>query len=126
TDTGFLHDAHDLTDLLLARSVDALRRGRFLADRALPDRAQEPLGLAREERKQEQLLFARSQTFRALAQSLHVDRPFVGTPAEQLDGARDRGIDRARRVTEAPADEIAELVDERAVAIRAEHVHDRL
>ena len=39
--------------------------------------------------------------------------------------ARARAV-RPGRLTEAPADEIAQLVDERAVAVRAEHVDDRL
>src|SRR5581483_6955753 len=79
-----------------------------------------------EEREEEQLLLARSEAARALAQRAQVRRRRLGTRAEPFDGARERGVDRSRRLTEAAADEAAELVDERAVPVRAEHVHDRL
>src|SRR5579862_78555 len=126
-DLGLLHDADELADTRRASLVDAAGRKRRLAARPLSDRAEQRLGLAAVEREQQQLLLARGEPVRVVAQGFEVGLGlFVRTVAEQLDGPLEPRVDRGRRVPEAPANEVAKLVDDRRVAIGAEDVDERL
>ena len=59
-------------------------------------------------------------------QRVEVDLLLGGRLAAQADRPRERRVDRPGRVAEAAADEVAQLVDDRPVAVRAEHVDERL
>ena len=86
-DAGLLHDLDDGADALLAVLLDALRAGRLVAARALADRPQQPLGVVAEQREQQQLLLARGEALRALAQRVEVDRLLGVRLAAQADRA---------------------------------------
>ena len=126
-DPGLLHDPHDLADPLGPRLVDAAAEQRFLAARAVADRAQERLGLVAEEREQEQLLLARGKTLRLVAHVVEVDRSLLRSVAgDERDGALDRRVDLPGRRAEAALEQVAQLVDDGLVARRREDVDDRL
>ena len=73
-DAGLLDDSDELADPLGARLVDAAGAEALVAARAPADRLQQRLGLLAEEREQQQLLLARGEAFRLVAQRLEVDR----------------------------------------------------
>ena len=125
-DPRLLDDAHDVADALGTNAVDATGGQRLVTARTLPDRVQERFGLFSEEREQEQLLLARRQPVRLLAKHVEIDRVRNGGVVEQLGRPRECRVDGPWRPPEAPEHEIAELVDRRRVAIRAEHVEQRL
>src|SRR5205807_316829 len=98
-----------------------------LAARPLPDREQQRLGLGPEEREQQQLLLARGEAPRTLPERVEVDLGLLGVAVpEERDGTREPGVDRGRRLAEASLDEVPQLVDDRGIAVRAEHVDERL
>ena len=122
---GLLHDPHDLADPLLACLVDTARGERLVTAGTLADRTEQRLCLLAEEREQEQLFLARGQTACLGSQRVEIDGRF-GLAAEVLDRTGERRVDGTGRAAEAPADQIAQLVDHRRVAVRREHVQQRL
>ena len=127
-DPGLLHDADDLPDALGPRLVDVPTEQRLLAARAVADRAQERLGLVTEERQQEQLLLARREALRVLANVVELERllDFLVRAGDERDGTLDGRVDRSRGRSELPLEQIAQLVDDRLVARCRENVDDRL
>ncbi len=117
---------HDRADLLVAFVRGARLADRVGAARAAADRLQQRLGLVAEEREQQQLLLARGKALRPLSERFDVDRLGRSVVAEQLDRTLERVVDRPRRVAEAPEHELAHLVDDGRVAVRGEHVDERL
>ena len=127
-DPGLLHDPDDLPDALGPRLVDVPTEQRLLAARAVADRLQERLCLLSEERQQEQLLLARGEALRVLANVVELERllDFVVRAGDERDGPLDGRVDLPRWSAETPLEQIAQLVDDRLVAGRRENVDDRL
>ena len=123
-----LHDLHELSDALTALGVGVLGDQHRLARMARANDLQQLLGVRSEHRDEDELLLARSQALGLLAdvfgrhrilRELHARR-------EELDRALDGRVDRLRRHAVAALHELAELVDDGAVATRLEHVKERL
>src|SRR5204862_4498879 len=81
-----------------------------------------------EEREQEQLLLARGEALRLVAELVQVRRRPLRPCAvrDQLDGPPDGRIDRSGRAAVAALDQVAELVDDGLVTGGGEHVKERL
>ena len=124
--SGLLDDADDLADALGTCAIDASRRQRLVAARALANRVQERLCLLAEQRQQQQLLLARRDTVHLLAQRVEVDRLGLDRLVVQLRRTDERRIDRAWRAPEPAEHEVAKLVDRGRVAVGAEHVEQGL
>mgnify|MGYP003341437176 CR=1 FL=1 len=111
--TGLLDDVDDRPDAIGATLIDALGAKRLEAARTLTDRAEQRFCVRAEERKQQQLLFTRGQTFGLTANRFEID--FLGACVvciEVLDGTRERRIDRTRRLAVATRHKLLQLVDD--------------
>ena len=128
-DPGFLDDLDELADALPALGVDVADEERRLARVTLADRLQQRLGLLAEHREQHEILLGRRKALRRLANVVHARRVVLecGRLArEQLDRTPHAGVDLTRRRPVPARDELAELVEHRAVAARRQHVEQRL
>ena len=124
---GLLDDPDDLPQplRLAGRQPGRLR---VVPAPSRPHRAEQRLRLVAVEREQEQLLLARRQPLGVLAElveRLRLGR-LVQAVAEQLHGSLDGRVDLGRRGAVAPLDQVTELVDHEAPALRGEHVQKRL
>ena len=92
------------------------------------DDLEQLLGVRAEHRDEDELLLARRETLRLLPDVLRGHGILRELPGrrEELDGTLDRRVDRLGRLAVAALDELAELVDDGAVAPRLEHVQKRL
>ena len=127
-DARLLHDPHDLADPLGARLVDSTAEQRLLAARALANRAQERLGLFPEQRQEQELLLARREPLRLVANVVEFDRLVLGLclSGDQGNGSPDRFVDLLGRRAEPSFEQVAELVDDGLVARGRQNVDDRL
>ena len=127
-DARLLDDPYDLADPLGPRLVDLTAEQRLLAARALANRAQERLGLFPEQREQQELLLARREPFRLVANVVQFDRLVLGLrlSCDQGNGSPDRFVDLPGRRAESSLEQVAELVDDGLVAGGGENVDDRL
>ena len=123
-----LDDLHELADPLAALGVGVLGDEHRVARVARADDLEELLGVRAEHRDEDELLLARSEALGLLADVLRRHRILgeLSRRREELDRALDRRVDRLRRHAVPALDELAELVDDRAVAPRLEHVEECL
>ncbi len=107
--------------------VDPARLERVVAPRPAADGAEKRLGLLAEEPDEQKLLLARGETLGLLPHVLERDRILVrSVVGHELDRAFDRRVDGAGRRAVLAQDELAQFVDDRQVALRREHVNQRL
>ncbi len=120
-------DAHELADSLGARLVDG-RELVGVAARTAADAEEQTLRVLAEESEQEQLLLARRDALRLFAHLAETRRDILlrFRVVRELHGALHGRVDRSRRCAEAPDHECAQLVDDREVAARREHVEQCL
>ena len=126
-DAGLLHD--------LARPRGSAPRGsaRGPARRASPPRSRargSTAAAARPRRRTARAAAAPPRStaspFALVAERVEVDLLLGGGSPRRLTARCERRVDRPGRVAEAAADQVAQLVDDRPVAVRAEHVDERL
>ncbi len=88
---------------------------------------QERDGVLAEQREQAELFLARREAFGELACTIEPEQLLGGhVAANELDRSLHRRIHCAGRGAEASRDKRLQLVDDRLVALRREHVHERL
>ena len=127
-DAGLLDDAHDLADALGARLVDRAADERLVA--APRGRGSSRSSGSASSPKSASRISSSSLEARPSASSRSSSKSRPGSAgsasAVQRDGALDVRVDRCGRRAEAALHQLAELVDDRGVALGGEHVQQRL
>ena len=123
-----LDDLHELANALAALGVGVLGDEHRITRVTPANDLEQLLGVGSEHRDENELLLAGRETFRLLTDVLrrHGILHELSGRRQERDGTLDRRVDRLRSLAVPALDELAELVDDGAVAPRLEDVQERL